>query len=185
LEQIMENWYAIRVRSNFEKVVQECLRQHDLEEFLPVYLKKSRWSDRVKTIERPLFPGYVFGRFNPANRLPVLKMPGVVNILGNSAGPMAVDDEELHAIRRTVESGHTLIPWPYLAAGDSVIVEGGALAGLEGIFVRAKDICRVVVSLNLLQRSIAVELDRESVRPAKTAPCYAGKASDSLYRTVA
>jgi len=163
----MKNWYALRVKSNFEKVTQASLRQHDMEEFLPVHQKKSRWSDRVKTLERPLFPGYVFGRFDPNHRLPVLMMPGVVHILGNSAGPIAVDEEELQAIRRSVDSGRIVMPWPYLAVGDSVVVEDGALAGLQGILIRTKDSSRIVLSLTLMQRSVAVELDRDGVRPVQ------------------
>ncbi len=170
----MEQWYALRVRSNFENVVQTGLRNRDIEEFLPVYEKTSRWSDRVKKIQRPLFPGYVFGRFNAANRLPILMIPGVVHVLGNSAGPVPVDEGELQAIRRTVESGLLVMPWPYLTLGDQVVVEEGALAGLQGILVRVKDRNRVVVSLTLLQRSVAVELDRESMRPCKKEYLQAG-----------
>ena len=163
----MTDWYALRVRSNFEKVVQQELRQLDVEDFLPVYLKKSRWSDRVKTLEMPLFPGYVFGRFDPRYRLPILKLPGVVHILGNSSGPIPVDDAELQDIRRSVESGLPVTPWPFLTTGDSVVVEDGALSGLQGILLRVKDSCRIVVSLMLLQRSVAVELDRASIRPVR------------------
>jgi transcription antitermination factor NusG len=172
----MENWYALRVRSNFEKMVQTGLRNRDIEEFLPVYEKKSRWSDRTKQIERPLFPGYVFGRFDATNRLPILMIPGVVHVLGNGAGPIPVDEEELQAIRRTVQSGLLVMPWPYLKVGDQVVVEEGALSGLQGILVRVKDRVRVVVSLTLLQRSVGVELDRDCVRPvgAGSAACGAG-----------
>jgi transcription antitermination factor NusG len=92
-------------------------------------------------------------------------IPGVVHVLGNSAGPIPVDEEELQAIRRTVESGLLVMPWPYLNVGDQVVVEEGALSGLQGILVRVKDRVRVVVSLTLLQRSVAVELDRDCVRP--------------------
>jgi transcription antitermination factor NusG len=179
----MEHWYALRVKSNFEKVVQTALRQHDLEEFLPVYLKKSRWSDRIKTLERPLFPGYVFGRFDPTHRLPVLMMPGVVRILGNAAGPIAVDDEELQGIRRSVESGFLVMPWPFLAVGDPVTVEEGPLAGLRGVLVRAKGSCRIVVSLTLLQRSVAVELDRDCVTPARNVSDHR-KTGDPVFSTV-
>jgi len=161
----MKQWYALRVRSNFEKVVQSSLRHHGLEEFLPTYWRKSRWSDRVKVIQYPLFPGYVFGHFDAANRLPVLQMPGVVHILGNSDGPIAVAEGELNGIRLAVQSGLPVEPWPLLAAGDIVIVKEGALAGLEGVMMRIKDQTRIVVSLTLLQRSVAVELNRDSVKP--------------------
>jgi transcription antitermination factor NusG len=161
----MELWYALRVRSNFEKVVQSALRNHGLDEFLPLYETVSRWSDRTKRVDWPLFPGYVFGRFDAANRLPVLMMPGVVRILGSSAGPIPVDHEELQAVRRSIESGLPLMPWPYLAVGDRVVVEDGALAGLEGVLVRLKNRLRIVVSVNLLQRSVAAEINRSRVRP--------------------
>ena len=178
----MEHWYALRVRSNFEKVVQTGLRNRDIEEFLPAYEKKSRWSDRIKKIERSLFPGYVFGRFDAANRLPILMIPGVVHVLGNSAGPIPVDEEELQAIRRTVQSGLLVMPWPYLTIGDQVVVEEGALSGLQGILVRVKDGVRVVVSLTLLQRSVAVELDRNCVRPVRTGSAVAGRPSVEFRR---
>jgi transcription antitermination factor NusG len=161
----MENWYAVRVRSNYERVVQTGLRSIGFEEFLPVYRVKSRWTDRVKEIERPLFPGYIFGRFDAVKRLPVLMLPGVVHIIGDSRGPISVDETELNAVRRFVESALPLAPWPYLAEGEAVRVEHGALSGLEGIVLRVKDRVRLVISLTLLQRSIAVELDRECVRP--------------------
>ena len=161
----MEHWYALRVRSNFEKVVQAGLKIRDIEEFFPVYEKKSNWSDRVKKIECPLFPGYVFGRFDATRRLPILMIPGVVYVVGTSAGPIPVDEEELRAVRQTIESGLPVMPWPFLNVGDQVVVEKGALTHLQGILVRVKDSVRVVVSLTLLQRSVAVELDRDCVRP--------------------
>ena len=160
----MELWYALRVRSNFERTAQAALRGRGLAEFLPLYRKLSRWSDRSKTIERPLFPGYVFARFEASNRLPVLMMPGVVQVVGNTLGPIPVDEAELNVIRRSCESGSCVIPWPYLTVGAEVEVEDGILSGLRGILVRVKDSLRVVVSLSLLQRSVAVELDRECVR---------------------
>ena len=178
----MKHWYALRVRSNFEKVVQTGLSNRDIEEFLPSYEKKSRWSDRVKKIERPLFPGYVFGRFDAASRLPILMIPGVVHVLGNSAGPIPIDEEELQAIRRTVESGLLVMPWPYLNVGDEVVVEEGVLSGLQGILARVKDSVRVVVSLTLLQRSVAVELDRDCVRPVRASSLVAGRPGDEFRR---
>jgi transcription antitermination factor NusG len=166
----MESWYALRVRSNHETVVQSGLRSRGFEEFLPVYRAKARWSDRVKVTQRPLFPGYVFARFDPSNRLPVLMLPGFVHIVGFGNGPEPVDEKELHAIRRFVDSGLPITPWPYLREGEMVVVQYGALSGLEGIVLRAADSLRLVVSLNLLQRSVAVELDRDMVRPLASSP---------------
>lgn len=162
----MERWYALRVRSNHERVVQAALRHKGFDEFLPVYKKRSRWSDRVKEIEVPLFAGYVFSRFQAERRAPVLVIPGVVHVVGTAAGPLPVDNAELAAVRRFVESALPVMPWPYLNAGDTVVVERGALTGMQGILLRVKDSCRLVVSLSLLQRSVAVELDRDWVRPA-------------------
>lgn len=164
----MKLWYAVRVRSNQEKNVACSLAGKGYETYLPVYPKLSRWTDRMKKSELPLFPGYVFGRFDALQRLPVLLTPGVVHIVGNSTGPLPVDEMELEGVRRMVALGGAL-PCPYIAAGDTVIVERGALAGLQGILLRVKDDFRLVVSLTLLQRSVAVEVDRDSVRPASSA----------------
>lgn len=179
-EQHMEHWYAVRVRSNAEKRVQCALRSRGVEEFLPLYHRVSRWSDRPKRIDLPLFPGYVFGKFDAAHRLPVLMVPGVVHILGSSAGPIAINEEELTAIRRSVESGLPIMPWPFLAVGDRVVVHNGALAGLEGILVRLRDNLRIVVSVNLLQRSVALELDRSWISPVTPHRTAAGAASRRL-----
>ncbi len=130
-----------------------------------MYRAKSRWTDRVKVIERPLFPGYVFARFDPANRLPIMMMPGFVHIVGFGNGPEPVDEGELSTVRRLVDSSFPISPWPYLRQGEIVAVQHGALSGLQGIVLRTKDSFRVVVSLNILQRSVAVELDRDAVEP--------------------
>lgn len=166
----MEAWYAIRVRSNREQYVTASLTGKGLECFLPVYRKVARWSDRVKKVESPLFAGYVFSRFDSSRRLPVVSTPGVVHVVGGSAGPLPVDEGELDAIRRMIESGRPISPWPYLEAGDAVVVEHGPLAGARGVLLRVKDEYRLVASLTLLQRSVAVELDREAVRPEGGAP---------------
>ena len=159
-------WYALRVRSNHEKVVQAALQGRGYEEFLPVYRKRSRWSDRTKQIDVPLFPGYVFSRFVAERRLPVLTIPSVVQIVGNAGVPAPVDDDELDAVRRFVTSSLPVEPWPYLRVGETVVVDQGALAGTQGIVVRFNGGVRLVVSVSLLQRSVALELDRSWVRPA-------------------
>jgi transcription antitermination factor NusG len=166
----VEAWYAIRVRSNQEKHVAASLAGKGLECFLPSYHKVSRWTDRVKKIELPLFAGYVFSRFDAARRLPVLSTPGVFQILGNVNGPLPVDEAELEAIRRLTTSGRPVLPWPDLQAGDAVVVEHGPLAGARGILLRVKDECRLVASLTLLQRSVAVELNCDAVRPESARP---------------
>jgi transcription antitermination factor NusG len=162
-------WYAVRVRSNFEKTTAEFLeaREHDV--FLPVYAARRRWADRVKEVKVPLFPGYVFCRFDAARPLPVLMAPGVVHIVSAGTQPVAVDPEELAAVRRMVE-GSNPQPWPFPRAGEHVRIIRGPLAGLEGILAEVKNQWRIVVSVTLLQRSVAAEIDREWVERMPARP---------------
>jgi transcription antitermination factor NusG len=160
-------WFALRVRSNYERLVASMLTGKGYPQFLPTYRKLSRWSDRKKNIELPLFPGYVFSHFDVTHRLPVLTIPGVVHIVGAGHKPEAIPDEEIHAVQRFVSSGFAVEPWPFLHVGESVVVESGSLAGLEGILTQVKNQYRLVVSLTLLQRSVAVEMDRDCVRPVR------------------
>jgi transcription antitermination factor NusG len=158
-------WYALYVRTRFEKVVAQNLRCKGYEEFLPLYRRTSRWSDRLKQIELPLFPGYVFCRFNPHNRLPILTIPGVKAIVGFGKDFIPVDEGELNAIRGVSRNGTHCEPWPFLQVGQRVCVEYGALAGTEGFVLMFKNTYRLVISVNLLQRSVAVEIDRDCLKP--------------------
>lgn len=158
-------WYAVQVKPRAEKAVSAALRVKGYEEFLPLYACERAWSDRIKTVQLPLFAGYVFVRLDIHNRLPVLKTPGVVSFVSLGAEPTPVDGRELEGIRSLVKSGLAVGPWPYLREGQQVEVERGALKGLRGILLKIKNECRLVVSVHLLQRSVAVEMDRESVRP--------------------
>jgi len=158
-------WYALHVRSRFEKVVARNLEARDYDSFLPVYQRKHRWSDRVKSIELPLFPGYVFCRFNVNDRLPILTIPGVNSIVGIGKSPIPVDESQFRAVQSVLASGLHYEPWPFLAVGQSVQVECGALVGVKGTIVNLKNSARLVVSVQILQRAVAVEIDRESVRP--------------------
>jgi transcription antitermination factor NusG len=126
---------------------------------------RSRWSDRIKTIEKPLFPGYVFCHFSPHRRLPILTTPGVLHIVGIGKEPVPVDANEIETVWATLHSGVLLRPWPFLLVGKRVRVERGPLMGIEGIVTQFKGSCRLVVSVSLLQRSIAAEVERECVRP--------------------
>ena len=164
----MEQWYALRVRSNCEKLVALTLRGKGYPEFLPLYKRISRWCDRKKVIESPLFPGYVFSHFDVNCRLPVLTIPGVVLVVGFGNKPEPIPNEEIDAIQRFVGSGLPVEPWPFLNVGEAVVVEYGPLAGLEGVLTEVKNRHRLVVSLTLLQRSVAVEIDRDCVRPVKS-----------------
>jgi len=163
-------WYALHVRTRFEKVVSQNLRGKGYDEFLPLYRRVSRWSDRKKEIELPLFPGYVFCRFNPLRRLPILTIPGVNSIVGIGKNLMPVEERELQDIRAVLKSNAYCEPWPFLEIGQRVRVEEGPLAGTEGIVAMLKNSCRLVISVNLLQRSVAVEIDRVCLKPISTTP---------------
>jgi transcription antitermination factor NusG len=168
-------WYALYVRTRFEKVVARNLRGKGYEEFLPLYRRSSRWSDRIKEIELPLFPGYVFCRFNPLDRLPILTIPGVNAVVGFGKNFIPVDEQELGAIRSVLKSGTHCEPWPFLQVGQRVRVEYGALAGTEGFVLMLKNTYRLVISINMLQRSVAVEIDRDCLTPITKGPGYPQK----------
>jgi len=163
------NWFALRVLSNREKLVASTLHDKGYTEFLPLYRKLSRWSDRNKRLDLPLFPGYVFTHFDPDHRLPILMTPGVVHILGFCGKPEPIPEEEIAALQRLVDSNLPIVPWPFLQLGERIIVEQGPLAGLEGVLTGIKNPYRLVASINLLQRSVAVEIDRGCVRPLRPA----------------
>jgi len=158
------NWFALRVRSNFERVALMHLRERGFEEFSPSYTAERQWSDRKKIIERFLFPGYVFSRFNPDNRRPVLTVPGVVNLVSFGDKPCPIPDEEILSIQRMTQSGLLVTPYPFLSKGQIVILERGPLTGLQGIVQEVKGALRLVVSISILQRSVSVEVDRTWVR---------------------
>lgn len=158
------SWFAVRVKSNFEKSTALALRSRDLEEFLPVYRQRRRCADRFKEIEVPLFSGYVFCRIDINNRLPVLTIPGVVHIVGFGRMPVPVDETELANIRTMVTSRLPLEPWPFFKAGQRVVIERGPLCGVEGVVTEVKKNYRLVASVTLLQRSVSVEIDREWAR---------------------
>ena len=160
-------WFALRVLSNRERVVHLHLHARGFEEFAPCYRQQRQWFDRVKSIETPLFPGYVFCRLNPQDRLPVLSVPGVVGLVGFGKIPCPIPDHEMARVRALVDSGFLVSPCPFLKVGDLVLIERGPLAGLEGLLLREKGKFRIVVSVTLLQRSISAEIDRAWVRPLR------------------
>ncbi len=160
-------WYAVRVRSNYERVTATHLHERGYEEFSPCYQVHRRWSDRTKTIDQPLFPGYVFARLNPHNRLLVVTAPGVVGLVGLGKLPTPIPDQEIENIRMMVQSGLLMKPWPFLEVGQRVLIERGPLAGVEGILLDVKGRFRLVVSISLLHRSVSAEVDRNWVRPIK------------------
>lgn len=162
-------WFALRVRSNYERVAAIHLRDRGFEGFSPIYTAESQWSDRKKQVDRSLFPGYVFCRLNPEDRLPVLTIPGAVGLVGFGKGPSAIPESEIESVRKMVGSGLLVAPWPFLAVGQTVLIERGPLTGVEGILQQIKKAFRLIVSVQLLQRSVSVEIDRSWIRPLSPA----------------
>lgn len=163
-------WYALTVKPRHERVAAQNLRQKGMEDFSPVYRARRRWSDRVQEVESHLFPGYIFCRFSYSERLFVLNTPGVTSIVSFGKSLVPIEEAELLAVKAIVASGYPARPWPYLKPGQRVRIEDGCLAGLAGTLIREKDLCRVVVNVEILQRSVAVEIDREAVGALQPAP---------------
>jgi transcription antitermination factor NusG len=153
-------WFAIMAKTCREKTASLLLENAGYECFVPTSKYIRRWSDRMKEIEVPLFPGYFFCRMNPHNRLPVLMTPGVIQIVGVGKTPRSVDEEEVAAIQRAAKSGLPTMPWPYVEIGHTVRIEEGPLRGLTGIVFKIKSGVKLILSVSLLQRSVAVEIDR-------------------------
>ena len=162
----MVAWFALTVAPRKEKSTAQSLRQAGLEEFLPLYSIRRKWSDRIKKIDKPLFPGYVFCRFESRLRTSVMKTPGVVSVVrfGRNPDPEPVDETEIEALQAVCRSGLAATPWPMPKVGSMVLLREGPLKGLEGVFVEDKK-TRLVLSLTLLQRAVAVEIDREWISP--------------------
>ena len=167
-------WFAVRTSSGREKSVAAQLNARGIEEFLPLYRTRRQWSDRIKDLELPLFPGYLFCRFDYSNRGPIVMIPGVQMIVGVGKQPAPVSDIEIDSLRRVVASGAVAHPHDrYLTVGERVRIREGSLAGVEGILVEVKNSWRIVLSVELLQRSVSVELDRAAIEPVeKRAPVW-------------
>ena len=165
------NWYALAVKPQHEfKVFQGLSELPEVEGFLPTFKDKRIWSDRVKLLDAPLFPGYVFARFEyPSRRVPVLRVAGVRTIVGFGSAPTPLEEEEIGTIQTLINSVFPLRPWPFLRAGQRVRVEHGPLRGVEGIILEQKDEWRMVVSVELLQRSISVLVDRSVLKTLSSA----------------
>jgi len=155
----LASWYALQVWVRKEGLIANQLEGQGFECFLPKYKSVRQWSDRKKELEQPLFPGYLFCRFRYTERRPIVVTPGVLQVVGNGRSGIPVEDKEIEAIQFAVDSGVAAQPWPYLELGERVRVHTGKLTGLEGILVNFKGNHRVVLSVTLLQRSVALEID--------------------------
>jgi len=158
-------WYAVHTGVNQEKNVGSQLELRGIEYFLPLYQSARRWSDRRVVLDLPLFPGYLFVHILLSERLRVLQIPRVAHLVGFQGQPMPLRDEEVDILRRGVAQGRSVEPHPYLVVGRRVRVIDGPFEGAEGVLVRRKNSLRVVVSLELLMRSISIEIDEALVEP--------------------
>jgi len=163
-------WFALRVKPRHEKAAALGLRSKGYEEFLPLYRSRRHWSDRCKDVDLPLFDGYVFCRFDISRRVPVLTTGGVLHIVGHGNQPVALADSQIDDLKAVVSSGLLVEPWPFLDVGCQVVIEEGPLRGAQGTLLEVKGRERLVLSVGLLQRSIAVEVDRLWVRPLREGP---------------
>jgi len=160
-------WYALTVRHQHERQTELLLQSQGWETLVPLYKTKRQWSDRVKEIELPLFAGYVFCRFSLADRVRVEDTPGVAQIVKFNGHAAEIEATEIERIQAMLKAKVRLSPWPYLKAGDRVRVERGPLRGLEGTLLRDGDAVRLVVSVDMLQRSVAAEVDPDAVVPLR------------------
>jgi transcription antitermination factor NusG len=156
-------WYAVYTSANHEKRVAEQLSVRNGEYFLPLYESVRRWKDRRVTLQMPLFPGYVFVRMSLLDRLWVQQIPGVARLVGFDGTPAALPEEEIEALRTSLASGVRTQPHPFLNVGRRVRVKNGPMAGFQGILLQRRGRFRVVISIELIQRAMAVEIDEADV----------------------
>jgi len=157
-------WFALWTRSRHEKLVRDQLQQKQVEVFLPTITKWSRWKDRKKQVEWPLFPGYCFARFDAADRLPILKCEGVVTIVGTEGYPSPIPPIEIDSIRQLIDSELAFDPCPLIKEGMMVEVKAGPLKGVVGRLVRKGSHARLVLSVDLIGQAVSVEVDAADVK---------------------
>jgi len=160
-------WFAAYTSANQEKSVSENLRTRGITHFLPLYQTVRRWKDRRVALQLPLFPGYVFVRMALRDRLPVVQIPGVARLVGFGGVPTALPDEEIETLRASLARGVRAEPHPFLAVGRKVRVKSGPMTGLQGILRRKKSQSRLVVSVELIHRALAIEIDEAEVEAIK------------------
>ena len=160
-----QQWYALAVKPRHDRAVSGALEHKGYQTLVPLYKKRRRYSARTRESELPLFPGYVFCRFNPLTRLPILTTPGVIQILGTGRTPIPVEESEISALQTALRLQLPVQPFPFLETGQRVRITEGALLGVEGIVMSFKQCLRLVLSISLLQRSVLLEIDRDCVSP--------------------
>ncbi|HEY2390852.1 MAG TPA: UpxY family transcription antiterminator [Candidatus Angelobacter sp.] len=183
-DKLGNSWFALQVQGNHEKVVGSLLGLKGYEQLAPMYKVSRRWSDRIKTLEKPLFPGYVFCRYDPTIGSDVVTTPGVMRVLGARGYALPVSDAEIAAIQAMINSDIAAEPCAYPAAdfsiSERVRIAAGPFSGLEGVVIRTKNGRRLVVSIETIRRSFVTELDAAWLLPLENieehvgcSPCYA------------
>ncbi len=157
------SWFAVTVRPQHEQTAAMGLAAKGLETYLPLYLAVRQWSDRTKRLHLPLFPGYVFCRFDRSEQTAVVQTPGVRTVVSFGGEPAPVPEAELDSVRKMLASGSLVEPWPFLQGGQRIRIASGPLNGVEGILLETPESRRLVVSINLFQRSCAVRVDRDAI----------------------
>lgn len=170
----VQSWWALYTRHQHEKTVAETLTSKGFEVFLPLYDSVRRWKDRKKLLSLPLFPGYVFVRGGLERKLHVVTTPGVHMILYHGEQVATISETEIDAIRRVLDARFRVEPHPFLKCGERVRVKRGALDGVEGILIRKKNWSRLVLSVEMLAQSVAIEIDSSDVEPVGISNAYPG-----------
>ncbi len=157
----MSNWYALYTKSRHEKHISEELDKRNIESFLPLRKIKRRWSDRIKTIEEPLFKSYLFVKTElPARKTDVLKIKGAVKFVSAGADPISIDESVIQTLQNLIQHDIAIDPFPYLEKGDRVVIKSGPFKDTEGFIVRKDEKkCRLVISIAAIKSSVAVEID--------------------------
>jgi len=163
-------WYALFTRHRHEKLVALSLSSKNFEVYLPLYRSVRRWKDRAKELSLPLFPGYVFLCEGMDRQLQIMTTPGVIQVVGWGGRPAIVPQAQLDAVRQIMDSRQRVEAYPFLECGNHVRVKAGPLAGLQGILIRKKSVARLVVSMEMLGRSAAVEIDVSNVERIGASP---------------
>jgi transcription antitermination factor NusG len=172
---VTRHWYAIYVRPSHEFQVEKRFILREIESYLPQYRVERRWKNRcTKKLDLPLFPGYIFAHVQPTERVRVLEVPSVLSVVGTAGCPTPLPDDEIEALRDGLHARNAE-PHPFLKVGERVRIARGALAGMEGVVIRGKNRARVVISLDLIMQSVAVEVDWEDLELVTRAACLSGQ----------
>jgi transcription antitermination factor NusG len=165
-----KGWFAVFTMPRHEKRVDRHLGLCGIENFLPLYRKRRQWKDGSKgLVELPFFPNYIFVRIGYGERVPVLRVPGVISIVGAGARSLPVPDSYIHSLREALRRGK-LEPYPYLAVGTPVRIRSGVMAGMHGVLLRRKNNLRVVITLEMIMKSATVEVEAEDIEPVGRLP---------------